>query len=208
MIGKNTVARKNIEVIGDFYGVSYDDKTFKNISDILESYRQIYFNKDLFDVSVSGCEPLADMLPYVYRSFIKKEPIGSKCVNKLVKQMLNDEKTEDVLYDTLEAIKEFKTETPDRGKSKESDNDKAKEPIGMLYFEILHRLYFNEANPVHTDIYTDLGITSHVYSYRREEAIMLFCIYFWQRGLVLWKDWSVKEDAIKREEGRDDLLDF
>ena len=53
MIGKNTVAKKNIEVIGDFYGVSYDDKTFKNISDILESYRQIYFNKELFDVSVS-----------------------------------------------------------------------------------------------------------------------------------------------------------
>lgn len=204
MIGKNTVAKKNIEVIGDFYGVSYDDKTFKNISDILESYRQIYFNKELFDVSVSGCEPLAEMLPYVYRSFIKNVPIGTRCVNKLVKQMLNDEKTEDVLYDTLEAVKEFKAETPDRGKDKE----KAKEPIGKLYYEILRRLYFSEANPVHTNIYNDLEITSHVYSYRKEEAIMLFCIYFWQRCLALWTGWRDMEEAIKREEGREDLMDF
>ena len=57
MIGKNTVAKKNIEVIGDFYGVSYDDKTFKNISDILEIHGEIVDKGMAPEVSITYFVP-------------------------------------------------------------------------------------------------------------------------------------------------------
>ncbi len=196
MTKKRTKAQQSIELTGAYYGVSYDDKTYKNIVAILESYRTITFTKTIFDYTITGGESLEELLPYFYRRLIKNEPLGKECVTRLIRQMLNDEKTMGILNDTLEGIKEYSSSSDDEG------NDQ----IGLLYYDILDRLFFKELKPVKTRIYIDLDLESHVFSYRMEEAIMLFGIYFWQRCLSLWEGWREKEKLIQIEEGRKDLI--
>ncbi|MBO5623686.1 MAG: hypothetical protein J5959_18890 [Butyrivibrio sp.] len=194
MTGKKTKAKKLIERIGGLYGVNYDNKTYKNIREVLESHRQILFNKHLFNYQPVGSEPLEKLIPYIYRCFISNSPIDNRCVNKMVLQILNDKKTNGILQDTLEEIKKFAV--GDEG------NDK---PIGATYYEILDRLYFKELDPVKTLIYSELDMDSHVFSYRMEEAVMLFGIYFWQRCLSLLPNWHDIAEKIREEEGRNDL---
>ncbi len=196
MTKKRTEAQQSIELTGVYYGVSYDDKTYKNIVDILESYRMITFNKAMFDYTITGSESLEELLPYFYRRLIKDEPIGKECVTRLIRQMLNDKKTMKILNDTLEGIKGYSS----------SSDDKGNDQLGLLYYDILDRLFFKELKPVKTRIYIDLDLESHVFSYRMEEAIMLFGIYFWQRCLSLWEGWREKEKLIQIEEGREDLI--
>nr|MBQ4455820.1 hypothetical protein [Clostridia bacterium] len=197
MIGKDTAARKLIERIGELYGVNYDDKTLQNIKTILENHREIIFNKDVFDFSIAGCESIEKVMPYAYRSFISKEPVGTAVVNRLLMLILNDEKTQGILSNTLEAIRGFKADT----------QEKEKIPIGMLYFDILDRLYFSEPHPVESAVCKSLDIDSHVFQYRKEEAIMLFGIYFWHRCLDVWGNWHEKAGIIQKEEGREDLIE-
>ncbi len=198
MTEKNTKARRHIQRAGSIFDVNYDDKTYRNIKKILECHRECIFGPDFFDFSLAGKSPISDMIPYLYRCFISRDEISDAAVNKMVMQILNDEKTADVLYDTLEQIKAFTAE--EKKKKTNSDTDE-----GELYYKILKRLYFTEAYPVETDIYLDLDLSPNQYSYRKEEATMLFGIYFWQRCLAYWD--TRKEDIgrIQLEEGREDL---
>ncbi len=197
MTEKNTKARRHIQRAGSVFDVNYDDKTYRNIKKILECHRECIFGPDFFDFSLAGKVPISDMIPYLYRSFISRDEISEVTVNKMVMQILNDEKTADILYETLEQIKTFSAE--EKRKSSASSGE------GPLYYNILKRLYFTEAYPVETDIYIDLNISPNQYSYRKEEATMLFGIYFWSRCLSFWE--TRKEDIgrIQLEEGRDDL---
>ncbi|MCR5606628.1 MAG: hypothetical protein K6F69_07420 [Treponema sp.] len=194
MTNKNTKAKKLIQKVGMIYGVSYDDKTYKNIKKILECYREFVFNQDYFNFTIAGKDSIAEVAPIVYRSFIGKGIISDDIVNKLVIQILNDEKTADIVYDTLENIKNFMAD------------DRNNASVGEIYYGILKELYFAKAYPTNTDVYLKLGLESSVYSYRKEEATMLFGIYFWSNCLSLWNGMAEEKEKIQAEEGRQDLM--
>ena len=196
MIGKDTAAKKLIERIGELYGVNNGDKTLQNIKIILENHREIIFNKDVFDFSVAGCDSLEKVMPYAYRNFIADEPVGTAVVNRMLMLILNDEKTQGILSNTLESIKFFKADS----------QEKEEIPIGMLYYDILEGLYFSKPHPVEAEVSKFLDRDQHVFGYRKEEAIMLFGIYFWHRCLDVWGNWHEKAGKIQQEEGREDLI--
>ncbi len=192
---KNTKAKRTIELYGGTFGVGYDKKTYKNIEKILKCHKEYMKNRDMFDFGVTGKDSIEKIAPFVYRNFIGKKEIGQAVVNRMVMQILNDEKTEDILYDTLEDIKKFRL----------VDQPDDEEPLGQLYYKILREMYFTDACPTNTEVYTKLDLDSHVYSYRKQEAVMLFGIYFWQKCLGFWKDWRENQTLIQKEEGRTDL---
>lgn len=187
MTGKNTKAKRMIQKLGLLYGVNYDHKTFRNITKILECYREYVFGQDIFDFSMMGKRSMSELLPCLYRQFISKEEISDQIVNTMVIQIINDEFTKGILEKTIEDIKKF------------SD-------IGEEYFYILNNLFFTKDNISNTDIYLDLDYSPAQYSYRKEEAIMVFGIYFWQECLKYWTNRVEEMDKIKIEMDRCDLM--
>ena len=193
---KETKAKKCIELYGGSFGVNYDRKTYRNIEKILKCHKSYMKNRDMFNFGVTGSDSIEKVAPFVYRNFIRNEEVGQPVINRMVMQILNDEKTEDILYETLEDIKKFRL----------NDQAATEENLGHLYYEILKNMYFTDQNLTNTDVYIMLDLDSHVYSYRKEEAVMLFGIYFWQKCLECWKNWPEVVDKIQQEEGRSDLM--
>ncbi len=189
---KNTQAKSIIERMGHLYGVNYDNKTYKNIEKILKSYKSYTLNKDFFDFSIIGKKPMTDIIPMVYKSFIKTGEINENEVNLMVMQILNDENTEGILLDTLEDIKNFTTHNDPK--------------MGNLYYSILKEFYFSGRDVTNTELYCELDLPSSTYSYRKEEAIMLFGIKFWGKCLPLWGAWEDEIKKLQINEGRDDLV--
>ncbi|WP_029319863.1 hypothetical protein [Butyrivibrio sp. AE3004] len=193
---KETRAKRLIELSGGLFNVNYDKKTYKNIEKILKCYKFYMQNRDMFNYGVMGKDSLEKVAPFVYRHFISETEIEQAAVDKMVMQILNDEKTEGILYDTLEELKKFKVNAP----TEEEAN------LGMLYYNILDMLYVSEEDYNNTDVYLALDLDSHKFSYRKEEAVMLFGIYFWQRCLESLGDWQSLLEKIQKEEGRFDLM--
>lgn len=187
MTGKNTKAKRCIEKLGLLYGVNYDDKTYKNIKKILECYREYVFEQDIFDFTCMGIKNLMELLKLIYKSFISNEPINDRLVNSVVIQIINDDSTRAILEKTLDKIQSFRCEGED-------------------YYFILVQLYFSKENTSNTDIYLDLNLSPTQYSYRKEEAVMLFGVFFWQECLKLWDEWEKEITDIKIEMGRNDLI--
>ena len=193
---KETRAKKCIELYGGMFNVNYDRKTYKNIESILKCHKKYLKNRDMFNFGVMGKDSIEKVIPYVYRNFLGKEPIHQNVINRLLMQILTDEKTEDILYDTLENIKLFKLSDP-------TDDEV---DLGKLYYDILRELYFTQEDVTNLQVYLKLELDSHKFSYRKEEAVMLFGIYFFQRCLECIDDWPGMMEKIQKEEGRFDLL--
>ena len=196
MTGKNTKAKCIIQRMGKACGVNYDDKTFRNIRAFLESHKECRVGGNIFDYSVLGHHTLDEVLPNIYRSFIKFDRIDDETITTFVAQIISDERSNEILYETLDEIKNFSI--IQKGK---------KERIGLLYYHILDSLYFSEEFSTNTDIYTELDITSAKYSYRKEEAIMLFGISYFAHCMPYWETRIFDIEVIKAEEGRTDLTE-
>ncbi len=194
MTEKSTKARCIIQRMGKAYGVNYDDKTYKNIKAFLESHKECTVGGTLFDYSVLGHHKLDEVIPNIYRCFIKEDIIDYDMVTTFVTQIISDDRCSKILLESLEELKEFSI--IQKGK---------KEKLGLLYYQILHSLFFSEEFSSNTDIYTELDISSAMYSYRKEEAIMLFGINFFANCLPFWKNREDDIRLIQEEEGRFDL---
>lgn len=199
MTNKNTKAKKIIERVAGIHGARYDDKTLKNIESILIAYKEINANKEYFNFSIFGNDSIEKLLPYLYKNFIGEKVVSDGVINRMLMQILNDQKTQDILYETLDAVRDFKT-----CDSQKSDCE-TKEPVGHIYHYILKNLYFVDEESTNTDIYGDLDIDQNQYSYRKEEAIMLFGITFWHKCLNLMDNWQDMLHEIQESEGRTDL---
>ncbi|SDB50935.1 hypothetical protein [Butyrivibrio sp. INlla16] len=187
MTNKNTKAKKTIEKLGLLYGVSYDDKTYKNIKKILECYREYAYEQVIFDFTSVETKDIRELIFEIYRGFTSKYIISDKLVNTIVVHMINDCSISEILDKTLEDIKSFRAEGDD-------------------YNYILKQLYFTHNHSTNTDIYLDLELSSTQYSYRKEEAIMIFWIFFWQECLKKWDITEVDMHKVVTEAMSIDLL--
>ena len=187
MVAKNTQEKKIIQTIGLLYGVKYDGKTFENIKKLLICYREYVYGQDIFDFTIIKDIDMNDVVPQVYREFISTKEISDTLVNLLVLQVINNEVANNIMKKTIKEIKRFKK-------------------IGDDYCYILEKLFFSNARNSNTDIYLDLDYSPAQYSYRKEEAIMLFGIYFWHECMKVWADRETEMPQIMKDMDRYDLL--
>ncbi|WP_026658647.1 phosphoserine transaminase [Butyrivibrio sp. AC2005] len=202
MTNKNTKAKNLIERIAGMSGARYSDKTIKNIEAILIAYKDINANKEYFNFSMFGNDSIEKLLPYVYKNFIRDDLVSDGVINRMVMQLLNDQKAQEILYETLDEVRDFKA-------CDVLKNDgETKVPVGHIYHYILKNLYFVDEDSTNTDIFEDLDIGQNQYSYRKEEAIMLFGICFWHKCLMLTDNWQDMLRGILEKEGREDLIEI
>ena len=182
MSKRYSVATDLIKEMCRLAGINYSKKTFNNFKLCLETYSRVRKFIDILPSNIRKVS-LSELAPEIFSAMISPVELTAAAVRDSIIVMMKNGYLIPLMEASLEGVASFN-------------------PSGQVYYQIITRLYFSDDNPSNTDVEKELKYSHAIYYKKKEEAVMLFGVFFWSQVLKCWDGAYDEMLALERANNR------
>lgn len=181
-MAKYELVKTKIDEMCKACGVNHSAKTYANFMSFMENYVYARQYACFFRTEINEKDMWKEA-PNLFRAMVDKEEIPAHKVASFLGLMIKTGQMDFLIENSRRQLEQFY-------------------PYGDVFVQIIDLLYLNEKPCTNKEAMVTLKCARSTFQEKKEQAVMIFGLYFWQMILSHWDNSINEMKEIEEETGR------